>query len=193
MVSALRSTADTVKLEISSGVFELGHVLVHMGELWDAEVPGARGYAAYALLAQVGSCQVVFREGVTPGERTVAAQHQPSLQGVDDEARRALTRARVDGRLVIGSPGVTPRSSVGNLSLPPDAVPVSSGTFTLAGSTPAEREALESFEALFRKGTQAYLKHDFATAKEAFEECLGLRPNDRRVLHNLERLRNRNS
>ena len=44
---------------------------------------------------------------------------------------------------------------------------------------------------LFSDGTQAYLRRDYAKALGCFEECLTLRPMDKRVAHNIERLRER--
>lgn len=59
-------------------------------------------------------------------------------------------------------------------------------------STPEVKvEGAGSFERLFTDGTQAYLRRDYAKALGCFEECLSLRPMDKRVAHNIERLRER--
>ena len=190
MVSLLRTSGETVKAEFSAGPFEVGEVLVHDGQAWHAEVPGTRGFAALQLLTRLPSCLVIFRDSA-PGERSISPQHQPPLDVLSDELRQAMTRARAAGRLSVGDLEQVSRRSVSDLSLPPDAVPTTSGEFSLNATSPEERAAVERFEVLFRQGTQAYLRHDFKTALDVFEECLRLRPSDRRVLHNLERLRNR--
>jgi hypothetical protein len=52
-------------------------------------------------------------------------------------------------------------------------------------------EPLSEDESLARGATEAYLRRDYAEALRLFELCLVLRPGDRRILHNIERLRNR--
>lgn len=188
LISVLRTSGAATKVEFRVGPFEVGEVWVSDAEACHAEVPGTVGAAALELLSQLAACQVRFST-VAAGERTIATAHQPPLEQVSDAVKREVAAARVTGRLIIGEGPVEPRHSVGALSLPPDVVPTS-GVFTLA-TPPAERAAVDHFEATFRHGTQAYLRHDFKTALEAFEDCLKQRPGDRRVLHNLERLRNR--
>jgi hypothetical protein len=188
LISVLRTSGASVKLDFRVGPFEVGAVWVSSAEAWHAEVPGTEGAAALSLLSELPACQVRFSAGEPEG-RTIAAAHQPPLELVSDAVKREVAAARAAGQLIIGEGAVAPRHSVGALSLPPDVVPTS-GEFSLA--TPrAERAATDAFEVTFRRGTQAYLRHDFKTALEAFEDCLRQRPGDRRVLHNLERLRNR--
>lgn len=189
LVSALRTSGESLKIELRVGPFEVGEVHVKDGQAWHAEVPGSSGFPALAMLARLTGFEARFGAQVGP-ERTIASAHQPPLEVVDDETRRAVAKGRAAGKLVVGVAERVSHRSVTALSLPPDVVPTS-GEFTLSGTTPSDRAATEQFEQTFRQGTQAYLRHDFQQALEAFEHCLRLRPGDRRVLHNLERLRSR--
>lgn len=76
---------------------------------------------------------------------------------------------------------------------PPVSRPaVSTPSAPRPSAPPVKPEAHEgSFEQLFSDGTQAYLRRDYAKALGCFEECLSLRPMDKRVAHNIERLRER--
>jgi hypothetical protein len=44
------------------------------------------------------------------------------------------------------------------------------------------------YEGLFREATEAYLRRDLPRACTLFERCRAMRPDDRRVQHNLDRL-----
>lgn len=52
-------------------------------------------------------------------------------------------------------------------------------------------ETSESFDSLFREATEAYVRREYSRAIELFSRCLALRPEDRRVQHNLQRLQSR--
>jgi hypothetical protein len=56
---------------------------------------------------------------------------------------------------------------------------------------PGVAEPAPDFDALFRSGTERYLARDYAEAERLFGCCHALRPEDRRVLHNIERLAKR--
>lgn len=49
------------------------------------------------------------------------------------------------------------------------------------------------FTRLLEQATASYLRRDLALAEELLEQCLALRPGDRRVVQNLERVRRRKS
>lgn len=55
----------------------------------------------------------------------------------------------------------------------------------------AQRSAADSFDALFREATEAYVRREYDRAIELFTRCLALRPEDRRAQHNLQRLQSR--
>lgn len=71
---------------------------------------------------------------------------------------------------------------------PPTPRARSSGTFgaVTVGSGPDD-----GFDSLFRRATEAYLLRSYEEARNLFEECCRLRPDDRRSRYNLEALRRR--
>lgn len=73
----------------------------------------------------------------------------------------------------------------------PPAAPPSGPIVEPASKVPAEPPA-SGYETLLRAATEAYLRRDYGEALQLFEACLALRPGDRSILHNIERLRNRN-
>ena len=54
--------------------------------------------------------------------------------------------------------------------------------------TVVDPPADESFDALFRRATQAYVRRDRELARTLFRRCLDLQPEDKRARHNLEKL-----
>ena len=54
-----------------------------------------------------------------------------------------------------------------------------------------EPQPAEDFAGLFREATAAYVARRYDDAQELFERCAELAPDDRRVAHNLDRLRRR--
>ena len=66
-----------------------------------------------------------------------------------------------------------------------------SGRISTPGKAADEREPESPYEIHTREATEAYLRRDYAEALRLFELCLVIRPGDRRILHNIERLRNR--
>ncbi len=64
--------------------------------------------------------------------------------------------------------------------------------------TPVQREMSRmvpkennAFEQILKDATSAYLRRDYDLALKLFEECLALQPEDRRALHNIERIKRR--
>jgi tetratricopeptide (TPR) repeat protein len=62
-----------------------------------------------------------------------------------------------------------------------------------ASPSPAPLAAEDPFDVLFREATEAYLRRDYTRAIDLFSRCQALRPEDRRVQHNLQRLQSRRS
>lgn len=191
LIKCLLHSGDAVSLALTLGPFELGCVVVRDGALWDADVPGARGDEAFALLCQVSSCHAHFRavEASRLPTRTIVEGDRYLREAtVDDDLVDAVAQARRSGSLHVGEVrgGETTPRPIDGLSLPPHPVPAGR-----EDSVFVDDGMQEAYETFFRAGTQAYLRHDFARALEAFEACLRLRPGDRRVLHNLERLKTR--
>lgn len=59
-----------------------------------------------------------------------------------------------------------------------------------AQSAPDEGST-KNYDALFREATAAYVQRRYRDALELYEQCAALRPDDRRIIHNLRRLRER--
>ncbi len=55
----------------------------------------------------------------------------------------------------------------------------------------SQHAAEDSFDVLFREATEAYVRRDYAKAIALFTRCQTIRPEDRRVQHNLQRLQSR--
>ncbi len=81
---------------------------------------------------------------------------------------RALVRLFADGDRRPGS------------LVPPTLTPV-----------PAPKAPNDGFDEAFAKATRAYIVRDLEGAQRHFERCLEIRPNERRALHNLIRIRER--
>ena len=71
-------------------------------------------------------------------------------------------------------------------SLPPQSVSPESGARASGPNDPADE-----FDELFKSATSAYLRRDYDAAMKLFSTCAELRPQDVRVTHNIERLRQR--
>lgn len=70
----------------------------------------------------------------------------------------------------------------------PRAAPPAAQQATPSEPPPAE---LLAADRLLKEATEAYLKRDYGEALRLFNECLVLRPGDRKILHNIERLKKR--
>jgi hypothetical protein len=85
---------------------------------------------------------------------------------------------------------------------PPAAVPLATSTrptrrltrtIELPGIDEAGPPPTPDFAHLMEQATASYLRRDLARTEELLRQCLALRPGDRRVLHNLERVRRKKS
>ncbi len=177
-------------LELAYGPFELGSVVVHGGSLWHAEVPGARGDEAWSLLQNVATLSAHLRALSADAVPQKSVKRDAGLDdaAVDPAAGAAIEAARLERVVHLGRPAAVPAShdTVSRMSMPPAPVPAGP-----ADSSPLDDDSQQAYEELFRAGTQAYLRHDFPRAMESFAACARLKPTDRRVQHNIERLKTR--
>jgi len=81
-----------------------------------------------------------------------------------------------------GRPPVTEATLAAQQAAPPAA--------QAAPPEPPAAELLEG-DRLLKEATEAYLKRDYGEALRLFNACLVLRPGDRKILHNIERLKKR--
>jgi len=90
-----------------------------------------------------------------------------------------------------------PAAAWSAISTPPPAPPPPSfeqhrrSTMMPPSSGAPPRAPGSAFETLLQQATAAYLKRDFDQALKLFEECRMIDPSDRRVQHNIERIKNR--
>lgn len=179
-------------LELAHGPFELGGVIVHGGSLWHVESPGATGDDAWSLLSTVSELRAHVRAlaaGSLPAKSISTADAGLDDGALDAGTSAAIESARLERVVPIGGPSKSPRGDarISQLSLPPAPIPAGPAD----SSTVLDDASQQAYEELFRAGTQAYLRHDFPRALEAFTTCARLRPNDKRVQHNIERLKSR--
>lgn len=137
---------------------------------------------------------------------------------LQDEAERVAQSAAAAGR-VIAFPTPAAHAAALELPAPPPAmiarpaalasVPSSPATAPVTiSAAPARRvpQTMElpgiaedgplpgpDFTCLMEQATASYLRRDLARTEELLQQCLALRPGDRRVLHNLERVRRKKS
>lgn len=99
---------------------------------------------------------------------------------------RALKGLLERGVLAVGVPATAKGSSPAIFSETVDQAPRPGTIEPAAAPAPASR-----YDEAFRLATEAYLRRDVDAALTLFAQCLEERPDDRRVQHNIERLRQR--
>lgn len=139
---------------------------------------------------------------------------------LQDEAERVAHAAAANGRVIAfptpagyaaalepAPPAVATAHAAPLASVPdaaPPAVPLAtstrptrrlSRTIELPGPVTAEDspDPAADFTHLMEQATASYLRRDLARTEQLLRQCLALRPGDRRVLHNLERVRRKKS
>ncbi|MCC7073706.1 MAG: hypothetical protein IT383_20515 [Deltaproteobacteria bacterium] len=192
LVQHLKRLGASSALELAHGPFEVGCVMVHQGSLWHAEVPGASGDDAWSLLKAVPTLAAHTKDlssASVPKKSITTADAALGDRRVDPSTARAIDAARANRVILLGAGEAAKPSTaqVSQLSLPPAPIPAGAAD----SSVVLDDASQQAYEELFRSGTQAYLKHDFTTALQSFNACARLRPGDKRVLHNLERLKQR--
>ncbi len=166
----------SARLRLRAGGVDIGSVDIAEGTVAHVRLPGADGDEAASLLPRLPAVRV----DVEP----LPANLPPPTVGA--EARAALASA---------TPSLSPAAEETLLEAfglrtgpkietpaPPSPPPAASAP----GLEPAA-----TFEDLLREATAAYLRRAYGRALELFERCARMRPDDRRVVHNLARLRRR--
>ncbi len=191
-VSHLRRSGDTLAVELSLGPLELGGITVSDGLVWHAETPGAHGDDAWSLLSLLGRCDAHVRPLTDAQRPPRSVKATLPLDALDAHSVAAAEEARQRRTMKLGSTANSsvlvprlPLASASQLSLPPAPLP------STRDSTLLDDPQQRAYEELFRNGTQCYVRSDYKGALESFEACLRLRPDDVRVLHNIERLKTR--
>ncbi len=106
------------------------------------------------------------------------------------ESLRTLVTLLRSHRIAFDEPGPPPPRPSRPVPSPsrPDAAPPSAPP--RLAPTPQAGDG-QQFDALFRQATEAYLRRDYLSALSIFEVCRTLQPDDKRVLHNIEKLQQR--
>lgn len=191
----------TMRLDLFLGALEVGRLDVLRGVVVHAEMPGANGNEAFRLLTQLPRCEVTITL-VDDGdilEQTVdkpwreLITHQPRPESARDrdlQAAFASGRGVITGRQEDSAPApasnATPRQPVEEPSLLPEEAPKkpANGADVPGGSS-------DGYDELFKRATAAYLRRSYEEALEYFQACASMRPDDRRVRHNIEKLQER--
>jgi hypothetical protein len=137
---------------------------------------------------------------------------------MQDEAERVARSAAATGRVIAfptpaahaaalelpASPPVETAPAAAFASVPGSPAGAPSGataaptrrvsqTMELTGVDDGSPGPAPDFTCLMEQATASYLRRDLARTEELLRQCLALRPGDRRVLHNLERVRRKKS
>jgi hypothetical protein len=206
-------------IEIVSDDERQGVIVLDGGDVVGCVSVGAVGdQAFYALAQQRRGRFVVYPAddldvGSLPATKT--SWHELLMESVrlQDEAGRAPSdeptpnekdseRQRAMARLASWRPDAIPESGAVLIPFPRSSDLVAAPPPVFERDEPAPPPSLAQipvspssapigFDALVQQATAAYLRRDYAEALRCFEECLALRPGDRQVLHNIERLKKR--
>jgi DNA-binding response OmpR family regulator len=185
---------------------EKGLIIVNEGSLWTSTDKRGSGEEAFRRLAFLPGAQVRVR-GIRedPGPRTIRGSWEQVLMNAareHDEAahhpgdREALDALPVDEILTERAP--VPESPRWPPPRPPAPTLPSAVLADLLGGEEEEEPVappssvdpdLEAFEAAFDEGVDALLVKDYPGAYGAFERAGAFRPDDPKVVTNLQRLR----
>jgi hypothetical protein len=196
----------SVVIEVSSAVGRARIVIVR-GEVWSAEDKLGRGMDAFRRLVFLGTAQVSCRtlpKATEVPERNIHGSAESILLDVmreHDEAERTNEPSAVvddgwgdvladAGARRASRPPVAPTRATAHPSTRP---PPRASTRPPRGSVPPPKmppaPRAPGFAESFERGVDALLAKDYAKALAAFREASVARPDDRRVIANLERLK----
>ncbi len=180
-----------------------GRIVVKDGELWSAKDEAGDGRDAFCRLALLGGLEVTCQTlADDPGPRTLegkpgellleaARRSDESGRSASPEARAAEGIERIDPQIAAdvetsfaGFTELTPDDG----PIPPPAPSPSDPLVAAARQRPTPLPGFERFDALWDEGVEALLAHRYSDALASFTRCNQLRPDDRRVLANLQRL-----
>lgn len=170
-------------IHLFDGSVQLGVIAVRHGRVERCFGFGTWGEAAFYKLVNLrrGRYKVNEAQDLGGADETLIAHSWQELlieaARQQDEAERAARAAAATGR-VIAFPTPAAHAAALERAAPPPVVM----------APPAA-----DFTGLMEQATASYLRRDLARTEELLQQCLALRPGDRRVLHNLERVRRKKS
>ncbi len=213
-----RERSLSVTLELSLGPIEIGCIALNSGQLWHAEMPGSSGNTALSFMSKLARVEIGVAALRRDQRRTLngSSEQLVSAPQLSHRSRKALTAAyagfmhgavvkptksaaqaaasdpesaATDATLrlptIIREPASSPVSAAQRSPNPPTRAPAR------APVKPEPRGTQEDFDSLFLRAMRAYGRRDYRVAMESFKRCATLRPDDSRVQHNIDRLRER--
>jgi hypothetical protein len=209
-------------IHLFDGPVQLGVIAIRQGRVERCFGYGAWGETAFYKLANLrrGRYKVNEAQDLGGADATLTTHAWQELlmeaARLQDEAEHVAATATATGR-VIAFP--TPASHAAAFDLPaspavapialpqippPAAAPAATATPRRMAQTmelpgthepgdgPSPSPTLE-FARLLEQATASYLRRDLARTEQLLDQCLALRPGDKRVLQNLERVRRKKS
>ena len=178
----------SVLVEVEQRGVAVGRVMVVRGELWSATDAIGTGEAAFkrlAFLADEGVRCVALAgpEGAREIEARFDALVLDAARLHDEEVRDRASRSGPSTEPALPPPMPPLRSEPDRWDEQEDTSP------SLPQAMRTRVAPTRSFEELWEDGVDALLSRDYARAARAFQEAERLRPDDRRVIANLARLR----
>jgi DNA-binding response OmpR family regulator len=194
----------SVLIEVDAGD-ERGVIVVHEGTLWSASDTRGTGSEAFGRLAFIAGAIVRVR-GLRddPGPRTIHGGWEQVLLDAAREHDEAAARGEpsapfdhIDVALSEPAPSPAPYGA----PEPRAALPTLPSDLSLGVldeiRPPSSRQVAEpppdskqaAFDDAFNEGVEALLTKDYASAYASFERAAAIRPDDPKVVTNLERLR----
>jgi hypothetical protein len=193
-------------IRLFDGSVQLGMIAVRHGRVERCFGFGTWGEAAFYKLVNLrrGRYKVNEAQDLGGADETLIAHSWQELlieaARQQDEAERVARSAAATGR-VIAFPTPSAHAAAVERPAPPPVVMASPAAPTRRVSQTMELPGLDDggpppaadFTGLMEQATASYLRRDLARTEELLRQCLALRPGDRRVLHNLERVRRKKS
>jgi uncharacterized protein DUF4388 len=182
-------------IHLFDGAVQLGVIAVRHGRIAHCFGSGASGEAAFYQLVNLrrGRYRVNEARDVGAADQALIAQSWQQLlmeaARLQDEAERVAHAAVANGR-VIAFPTPARDAALVTSTRPTRRL---SRTIELPGIADGDPRPAPDFARLMDEATASYLRRDLARTEELLRQCLALRPGDRRVLHNLERVRRKKS
>lgn len=190
----------SVVLEIHGFLAGRGTIVIHLGMLWSAEDERGKGFDAFRRLVFLSDATVhchPLDERLLEGQRTLEGPCEAALL---DAARLHDESAAVLVAKLASSPppadvdrewerlgSVRPKAS-STVRARPSRLPPPLPKKNVAVRPRPVAPKLETFEDHYEAGVDALLAKRFADALAAFRAAEAVRPGDRRVRANLERL-----
>jgi len=190
-------------IHLFDGPVQLGVIAVRHGRVERCSGFGAWGEAAFFKLVNLRRGRYKVNEAQDLGGADAALVAHPwqellmEAARLEDEAEHVAQSAAANGR-VIAFPTPASHAAAFDLPAPPPAVHAAparrvSQTMELPGIDEDGPSPTPDFTRLMAEATASYLRRDLPRTEELLRHCLALRPGDKRVLQNLERVRRKKS